>query len=175
MQAVRRLALVCLLVGLGHSESYAGDKQEVTFRGRTVRDWGARWRSSDDETRERALLVLETLGPNAKDAIPDLIAVCRATVGYYDETAYRVQKVLASIGPAAVPPLIAVLKDKDTSDFASKNFSRRGITAVSAQIGAPAAPALAGPCMKKPTECGYTPASPWPNNSVLKPKTRCPF
>ena len=95
------IVLAVALLAREPANTTAGGKKEATYRGRTVRDWGERLRSGDEETRERALLVLETLGPDARDAIPSLIALWRVSLS--DETGFRVRNILGSIGPEAVP------------------------------------------------------------------------
>jgi HEAT repeat protein len=152
MTIFRVMLVACLLLspgGFGSAQQGdvkkdrpAAPKKEIVYRGRTVKAWGGRLRSSDEETRERALLVLETLGQDAKDAIPELIGLWRLSKGAHDETAPRVAKVLVNIGPAAVPRLIALLKEKELSNDVGFSFSRPAVAAALGNIGPAAAPAL---------------------------------
>jgi len=68
--------------------------------------------------RFRSFLLLKQLGPNARQAIPELTRLLRS---HSDETRRRAAEVLGSIGPdakPAVPALVELLKSGDKGDRA---------------------------------------------------------
>jgi HEAT repeat protein len=80
-------------------------------------------RGTDTAAREKAAAALEKLGPDAKAAIPDLIAALKTE----DVTVPPlVVRVLAGMGSAAVGDLTEVLTDKQTRLHALRALKRIG-------------------------------------------------
>ncbi len=62
---------------------------------------------ADETQRKRALIVLKTIGPNAKSAIPSIVNLLSGSLGI------EARDVLVAIGHSAVPALVTSLKDLD--------------------------------------------------------------
>jgi HEAT repeat protein len=105
----------------------------------------ARLGAADAKTRARALHLLETFGPDAREATPQLVRL----LGHDDEaTRVAAGKALVAIGSGVVPEVTAALRSPDEP----ARFHAAGVLADLAPESAPALPGLLAAVRDDPSE-----------------------
>jgi HEAT repeat protein len=109
------LLILCTLVG-PLAPSVAQDKEEPSFRGRTLTEWRKDLKDKEPEVRRKAALSLAQMGKEAGPAVPDLTAALKD-----EKTAVRLAAVtaiwrLGAIAKDAAPEVIKLYKDAEQED-----------------------------------------------------------
>jgi len=92
-------------------------------------------RGNNQENRKQALLSLQVLGADAKDAVPAIVEVLTDSDEDIRKLAFDALEAMGSSAAASLPALIKVLDGHNTTD-------RRGAVRVIVSMGAAAKPAL---------------------------------
>lgn len=95
---------------------FAQDKEEPSFRGRTLTEWRKDLKDKEPEVRRTAALSLAQMGKDAGPAVPDLAVVLKD-----EKPAVRLAAVTAiwRLGPVAkdaAPEIVKLYKDADQED-----------------------------------------------------------
>jgi HEAT repeat protein len=129
------VALGLVLVTQTPTLAPAQEKKAV-YEGKTVGEWVQVLKSGGPAARQKALRALGRIGPEAKAAVPALIATLRNKDALYFEHTGALS-ALGRIGLPAVPPLIEIVKDKK-----AKTVDRMVASEALGRVGPDAIPAL---------------------------------
>jgi HEAT repeat protein len=104
------LLLLALRAGETLAPATAAGGKEMTYQGKSLRDWVKDLESSDYKVRDEASKSFEAMGPRAEGAIPDLLELMKTKDV---STRIWVSWALGSIGVKAAPVLFKGLDSED--------------------------------------------------------------
>jgi len=102
--------LVCLLAIL-LSCGCSKKKEEVTYQGKPLSEWMKMLKDENLHTRLEAVTAIREIGPDAREAIPDLIGLIRITRNHDKKFLFATVNALLAMGKEIVPHMISLLKD----------------------------------------------------------------
>ena len=102
--------LVCLLAIL-LSCGCSKKKEEITYQGKPLSEWMKMLNDKKPHAKLEAIIAIREIGPDAREAIPDLIETIRITRNHDKKFLFAAVNALLAMGKEIVPDMISLLKD----------------------------------------------------------------